>query len=209
MQNKLLSDGDTPNSINKNKTDKHYNRKRISVVDISEMYICLTKIIMARTIYLQLLISLCALFVVSCHTNKVQLADIGENIGATITDPKPIDMATLVRKIETQDTVQTQLKAKVEGVCQVKGCWMNLVPIDGSSDESIFVKFTEYAFFMPLDLAGQNVIVEGKAYKEVTTVDELRHYAEDEGLSAAEIAKITEPVEELKFMADGVIILKK
>jgi len=61
---------------------------------------------------------------------------------------------------------------------------------------------------MPLDLAGSNVIVDGIAYKEVTGVDELRHYAEDEGKSPEEIAKITEPVEELKFMADGVIILK-
>ena len=61
---------------------------------------------------------------------------------------------------------------------------------------------------MPLDLAGSEVIVEGIAYREITTVDELKHYAEDEGLSAEEIAKITEPAEELKFMADGVIILK-
>ena len=46
----------------------------------------------------------------------------------------------------------------------------------------------------------------GKAFKEVTTVEELRHYAEDEGKSEEEIAAITEPVEEYKFVADGVIM---
>jgi len=40
-------------------------------------------------------------------------------------------------------------------------------------------------------------------------VDELRHYAEDEGNSAEEMTKIREPEEELKFMADGLIILKQ
>jgi len=48
--------------------------------------------------------------------------------------------------------------------------------------------------------------MEGKAYKEETSVEELKHYAEDEGLSQEEIDAITEPVYELKFMASGVIL---
>ena len=139
---------------------------------------------------------------------KAVALQLGENIGATIEKPNPISLTDLLGKMTQQDTVQTQLKAKVEGVCQVKGCWMNLVSTDAEASESIFVKFKDYGFFMPLDLAGSEVIVEGIAYREITTVDELKHYAEDEGLSAEEIAKITEPAEELKFMADGVIILK-
>lgn len=135
------------------------------------------------------------------------MTDLGQNIGAAIESPKPIELSDLLKKLETQDTVKTQLKASVESVCKVKGCWMNLVPTDGTVDQSIFVKFKDYAFFMPLDLTG-NVIVDGIAYREVTTVDELKHYAEDEGKSAEEIAAITEPEEELKFMADGVILLK-
>jgi len=155
-----------------------------------------------------LVIALGTLVFFSCKTQKSQITDLGENIGATITKAEPILFADLMTKMSSQDTVKTQLKAKVEGVCQVKGCWMNLVPMEGQADESVFVKFKDYAFFMPLDLAGQNVIVDGIAYREVTSVDELRHYAEDEGKSPEEIAKITEPAEELKFMADGVIILK-
>jgi hypothetical protein len=50
--------------------------------------------------------------------------------------------------------------------------------------------------------------MQGKAFKEVTSVDELRHYAEDAGDSKEEIAKITEPKTELKFEATGVVLKK-
>jgi Domain of unknown function (DUF4920) len=85
---------------------------------------------------------------------------------------------------------------------------MNLVDPATASDEKLLVKFKDYAFFVPKDIAGREVMVEGKAYKEVTSVEELRHYAEDAGKSAEEIAKITEPVTEKKFMASGVVLLK-
>jgi hypothetical protein len=39
-------------------------------------------------------------------------------------------------------------------------------------------------------------------------VDDLKHFAEDEGKTPEEIAKITEPKEELKFLASGVKILE-
>ena len=95
------------------------------------------------------------------------------------------------------------VKGKVDGVCQAKGCWMSIVPENGDESESMFVKFHDYGFFVPKDLSG-NVIMKGQAYYEETSVDELKHYAEDEGKSAKEIEAITEPVRELKFMATGV-----
>lgn len=63
--------------------------------------------------------------------------------------------------------------------------------------------------FVPKDLSGSKVTIQGKAYKEITGVDELKHYAEDEGKSAAEIAKITAPKEEMKFMANGVAVIER
>ncbi len=148
-------------------------------------------------------------FIACKGPQPTQSTPLGQNIGASITNPNPVDMTTLITQVAKEDTVKTQLKAKVEGVCQTKGCWMNLVSSEGNTSESIFVKFKDYGFFMPLDLAGSEVIVDGIAYKEVTSVEELRHYAEDEGQTPEEIAKITEPVQELKFMADGVIVLEK
>ena len=112
-----------------------------------------------------------------------------------------------VSQVNQKEEVNVKLKAKVESVCQAKGCWMNLIS-DKQTDNEVFVKFKDYGFFMPKDISGRYVVVEGKGYKEVTSVDELRHYAEDEGLSKAEIDAITEPKEELKFMASGVALLE-
>ena len=44
---------------------------------------------------------------------------------------------------------------------------------------------------------------------QVFTVDELKHYAEDEGKSTADIEAITQPEEEMKFMADGVVVIER
>jgi hypothetical protein len=41
---------------------------------------------------------------------------------------------------------------------------------------------------------------------DTTSVDDLKHFAMDEGLSKEEIEKITQPKVELAFEAEGVII---
>jgi hypothetical protein len=128
--------------------------------------------------------------------------------GENFDHDKAISYEKTLSQLATQDSVVATLSANVESVCQAKGCWMNVYSDKNPEAEQMFVKFKDYGFFMPLDLKGE-VIMTGKAYREITSVDELRHYAEDEGKSAEEIAAITEPTEELKFMASGVKIKKK
>ena len=85
---------------------------------------------------------------------------------------------------------------------------MNIVdPVAGSTD-TLFVQFKDYGFFMPKDIAGREVVIEGQAYTEETSVADLKHFAEDAGKSEEEIAAITSPVVEKKFMASGVVLLK-
>tara|TARA_R100000544_G_C2211545_1_gene52254 strand:+ start:140 stop:694 length:555 start_codon:yes stop_codon:yes gene_type:complete len=100
------------------------------------------------------------------------------------------------------DTATVKFEAPINSVCQSMGCWMRL-GVD--TDEEVFVKFKDYAYFVPLDTKG-TAVVEGKAYIEEVSVDELRHMAEDAGKSEAEIAAITETKKEYRFMADGVLI---
>jgi hypothetical protein len=104
-----------------------------------------------------------------------------------------------------EDTITTTIQGTVDAVCQAKGCWMTIAAGD---EKEMMVKFKDYGFFMPKDISGREVIMNGIAFYEVTPVDELRHYAEDAGDSPEEIAKITEPKRELKFLADGVQLLK-
>lgn len=132
-------------------------------------------------------------------------ADNNQYFGAKITADSPMAFHDLVSKMGSVDSLSTKVTGTVESVCQMKGCWMNIV--SDKTGEEMFVKFQDYGFFMPFDISGRKVVMEGMAFREVTPVDELQHYAEDEGKSPEEIAKITEPEEELKFMATGVVLL--
>ena len=58
---------------------------------------------------------------------------------------------------------------------------------------------------MPLNAEG-DVVMNGKAYVSETSVEELRHYAEDAGKSEEEITAITEPERTFSFEADGVLL---
>ncbi len=148
-----------------------------------------------------------ALFFLACgQTPADTTTETGQpqSFGEEITADNALSLADMIAQLDGVDSVAVKVKGKVESVCQTKGCWMNLM--DDQAHE-VFVKFKDYGFFVPKDIAGREVIMEGYAFREVTTVDELRHYAEDEGKSKEEIEAITEPVEELKFMASGVLLL--
>ena len=130
----------------------------------------------------------------------------GKHFGVTITAKKAIRYDELIRRMERTDSLAIKVKGKVSEVCQKKGCWMTLVSDEPGKPE-MRVTFKDYAFFMPKDLAGKHVVIDGYAYVDVTSVEDLRHYAEDAGKSKAEIAAITKPERELSFEAAGVLIL--
>ncbi len=113
--------------------------------------------------------------------------------------------AMLGKMVKTDKLENVKVTGTVNAVCKAKGCWMNIASDKGA--EPMFVQFKDYAFFMPKDLAGKKIVMLGNAFKEITTVESLRHFAQDEGKSKEEIAKITKPKEEMKFLASGVIIL--
>lgn len=124
-------------------------------------------------------------------------------VGEKISSTGAISVDDLFEKIADKEEIPVvKVQGEVVSVCQVKGCWMRLAGSDGSE---LMVKFKDYGFFMPLDLTG-NIVMEGKAFKQITPVDELRHYAEDAGKSPEEIAQITEPEAEILFEAFGVVI---
>lgn len=112
-------------------------------------------------------------------------------------------MAAKYGKLKKGDSLNVKFTSKIVDVCSKKGCWMNLELGNG---KTAFVKFKDYAFFMPLNAAGSEVIISGKAFVEVESVAELRHYAQDAGKSKAEIEKITKPKTSYSFLADGVLI---
>ena len=161
-------------------------------------------------LFLFLSFSICLFACNSAPEGKAQLTEDGKvaalSFGEEINQNNAISYDEMIAKMAGADSLNTKVMGTVEGVCQAKGCWMNIVS-DNPDQPSMFVKFKDYGFFMPKDIAGKRVIMEGYAFKEVTPVDELRHYAEDEGKSSEEIAAIVAPKEELKFLASGVLLL--
>ena len=75
-----------------------------------------------------------------------------------------------------------------------------------SDEQNMHVSFKDYGYFVPKDIDGKESIIEGYAYMETMSVDDLKHYAEDAGKSQEEIDAITEPETKLSFVADGVIV---
>ena len=73
-------------------------------------------------------------------------------------------------------------------------------------DQEAFVKFKDYGFFVPKTLADVEVVVSGRAYVSKTSVEDLKHFAQDAGKPQEEIDAITEPELSLDFMADGVLV---
>ncbi|MGB5418941.1 DUF4920 domain-containing protein [Algibacter sp.] len=112
-------------------------------------------------------------------------------------------MAAHYKTMNAGDSIHSKLIAKVNDVCQAKGCWMRL-KLD--EENEVMVKFKDYGFFVPKDISGKQVIINGKAFVEEVSVDEQRHYAEDAGKTAEEIASITEPKRTYSFEADGVLV---
>lgn len=125
------------------------------------------------------------------------------HFGVKIDEQGAIAMQDLVKQMQGKEVLETKVQGKVVAVCQTKGCWMTLDKGDGST---MRVSFTDYGYFVPKDIAGSIVVIQGRAKVITTSVDELRHYAQDAGKSKEEIAKITEPETDLVFEADGVII---
>ena len=129
----------------------------------------------------------------------------GKHFGETIDQKETITYDEMLTKFNQSDSISAKVVGQVSGVCQAKGCWMTIASENGG--EEMMVKFKDYGFFVPKDIAGRKVVMQGHAFREVTSVDELRHYAEDEGKSKEEIEAITEPKEEVKFLASGVLLL--
>ncbi|MEN1785395.1 MAG: DUF4920 domain-containing protein, partial [Bacteroidota bacterium] len=119
-----------------------------------------------------------------------------------ISDTSPTSDQVFQEKTPSQATI-TQMEGTINEVCQVKGCWMKVALEDGNE---VFVRFKDYAFFVPTHSKGKKVWMKGKAFVEEQSVEDLKHYAQDSGASAQEIESITEPERTLKFEASGVRI---
>jgi len=130
-------------------------------------------------------------------------AEKGVTYGTGTTATGSISVNELEPKLK-ENKYEGKITGKVTEVCQEKGCWMKL---EKSNGEKVMVKFKDYGFFMPKDIVGKEVVLEGEAVIKEVSVKQQQHYAKDAGKSEEEIKKITQPKKELQFVAKGVLVL--
>lgn len=147
--------------------------------------------------------ALCSLFSIAMHAQEPVSAVKGVTYGAGTTAEGAISVNDLEGKM-SNDKYSGKVTGKVVEVCQEKGCWMKVQKSDG---ETLMVKFKDYGFFMPKDIAGKEVVLDGEASVKEVSVKQLQHYAKDAGKSEEEIKKIKSPKKEVQFVAKGVLVL--
>ena len=128
----------------------------------------------------------------------------GQTYGAAISPAGALPMSALPAALGPRDSARVTLMGKASAVCQAKGCWMTLPTADG---KEMRVRFRDYAFFVPKDLSGHEVVVSGWAYRSTVPKSELQHYAKDAGKTDREVAAITQDEQQLTFLADGVRVV--
>ena len=128
----------------------------------------------------------------------------GVTYGAGTTADGAITITKASDQIQGKEKFTGKVQGKVVSVCLEKGCWMKIARENG---EPVMVKFKDYGFFMPKDIVGKEVVLDGEATVKETSVKQLKHYAADAGKSKEEIEKIKEPKKEIIFVAKGVLVL--
>lgn len=127
----------------------------------------------------------------------------GTVYGAVTTKENALAASELPALLAKKDTVDTKIRAKVLDVCSAKGCWLTFKIND---NEDAFVKMKDYDFFVPTDLKGKTVILDGKSFMKTTSVEDQKHYAEDAKKPQSEIDAITSPKKEIRFIAKGILV---
>jgi hypothetical protein len=156
-------------------------------------------------------------FFVGCKqaekVNNLEISKVQElafvSFGDKISNEEVVTSKEMLLKFEDMtfgDTINVKFASEIKEVCAAKGCWMKL-PL--TAEKEVMVRFKDYGFFMPLDSQGKEVVLEGKAFVQTTSVAELRHYAKDAGKSKEEIAAITTSKKEFSFEANGVLLKVK
>ncbi len=155
------------------------------------------------TLLLALIISVSSLEVFAQEGGNNVAMTAYEYYGKKINDKDAMNPSQFLSAIESKDSMDVKLEAKILMCCKKKGCWMDL---DLENGQTMKVRFKDYEFFVPKDADGRTAVVQGQAKLETIDVATLKHYAEDAGKSEAEIAAITKPKKAYSFTAEGVII---
>ena len=130
-------------------------------------------------------------------------ANKGMVFGKKTTADGAIAANDLGASIKGAEPVAVKVQGKVKEVCKAEGCWLKMETANGD----VMIRMKDHSFFVPLAMNGKTIVVDGMASVKETSVDMLKHYAEDAGKSKAEIDAIKEPVKAIAIQATGILVM--
>jgi hypothetical protein len=130
-------------------------------------------------------------------------ANPGMIFGEKTTADGAIPVGELPGKLNGSKPADVKVTGKVKEVCKAEGCWLKMETADGA----MMIKMKDHKFLVPLSMNGKTIVVDGTATLKETSVDMLKHYAEDAGKTKAEIDAITQPKKEITMQAKGILVL--
>lgn len=120
-----------------------------------------------------------------------------------------VSVEEMIAIIDSTGAFTGKINTALFGICKKAGCW---VTIDNPGGEPIRVVFGEHAFFVPVDTKeGREVIIEGVAVMDTTSIEMQKHFLDDAKETGQEVPQsaydeITAPLVEVSFDATGILI---
>ena len=130
-------------------------------------------------------------------------ANKGMTFGAKTTVNGAVTPDELTTVLAAKSEAEVKVRGKVAEVCKAEGCWLKMQTAKGT----MMIKMKDHSFMVPLAMNGKTIVAQGIATFKETSVEMLKHYAEDAGKTKEEIAAITEPRKEIIMQATGILVL--
>lgn len=126
-----------------------------------------------------------------------------KTFGGKITAQNKTSLPKIVSNFSDYKDKTIIFEATPRKVCEKKGCWMILE--DGK--HQVRTLFKNYGFFVPKDIVGKKVRVQGVMEQKTVSAAEIRHFMKDEGRPLKDVKKVKTGQTKYQFTADAVEII--
>jgi hypothetical protein len=99
-------------------------------------------------------------------------------LGKPLTQKQPMSIQQVLSQADRYTGKTVQVKGKVTEVCEMMGCWMEMV--DPASGQHVRIKVNDGDIVFPKDAAGKMAIAEGKLAKITLSKEEAIAHAKEE-----------------------------
>jgi len=134
------------------------------------------------------------------------LAATDLQLGKPLTVKEPMSLATLMAKPADYVGKTVQVKGKIVEVCEMMGCWMDLVNDEG---QKLRIKVNDGEIVFPKDASGKMAVAEGALKKielsKEQAIASAKHEAEEQNRKF-DPAKVKGPVTTYQIQGTGAVI---